>query len=189
MTTTKHKPLSETAAARDSKGDQQQTQPPAKESALRVAADESSSLLVRVAALLDADQPRQALDLLNRSKQQGDEVLNAQAVCQLRLGKFEQAMELLRGRVIASSSVCLRGDVPPPLAVNFATALLLMGNVPGCQSALFEIEDQQHSGVQQLQAAVRNWRKGLSFWEKVRLWLGDVPKRPITLDYAPGVLQ
>lgn len=156
--------------------------------AAQAAATNSPDVLTRAAALLDADQPQQALDLLNRAKLQGDAVLNAQAVCQLRLGKHEQAMELLRGRVIASSSVCLRGDVPTPLAVNFATALLLLGNVPGCQSALHEIEDKSHAGVVQLKAAVQQWRGGLSFWEKVRLWFGDTPSKPIHLEFPPGVL-
>jgi hypothetical protein len=146
-------------------------------------------LFEQVEALLASDQPQQALSLLNREKQKLEWMVNAQAVCQLRLGKFEQAMELLRGRVLAASSVCLRGDIPPALAVNFATALLLMGNVDGCVSALHDIKDQQHAGVRQLNAAIADWRRGLTFGQKVRLWFGSAPIRPVELGFPPGVLN
>jgi len=146
---------------------------------------EVSELLTKVAAALDAEHPRKALDLLQRWKVKSPWVTNAMAVCLMRLGDAPRAVEMLKGLVV-TSGVCFRSDVPAVFLTNFATALLMMDNVSGCESALVAISDQQDPGVQRLRNAIGQWWVGLSFWQKLRWYWGDTLGHPVKLDFPPG---
>ena len=142
-------------------------------------------LLDKVAAALDAGHPRKALELLQKCKVKSPWVSNAMAVCLLRLGDAPRALGMLKGLVV-TSGVCLRSDVPAVFLINFAAALLLTGNVGGCESALAAVPDRGDPGVQQLRNAIRQWWKGLSFWQKLRWHWGDMPDRAVPIDFPPG---
>jgi hypothetical protein len=148
---------------------------------------ESGAVLNQVETLLRAGQPRQALDLLARGKDHSPWSANATGVCLLRLGRADRAVELYRTLVL-SEGLFLRPDVPTAWKVNFATALLMADNLPGCVRVLAEMQEEHHPGVQRLRAALDRWHKGLAAWEKVRWFLGGQPARPVELDFPPGEL-
>src|SRR5262249_577514 len=72
---------------------------------------------------------------------------------------------------------------------NYATALLLSGNIAGGLRALDEVRDEQCPAVGRLREAVRRWERNLTFWQRVNWWLGGEPDRPLTLDFPPGDLE
>lgn len=131
-------------------------------------------------------QPKQALDLLARSKVHAPWSTNAIGVCLLRLGQADRAVELFRNLVL-SGSLFLRSDVPAAWMVNFATALLMADNLAGCVRLLAEIQED-HPAVQRLRAALQSWRDRLSVWEKIRWFLGGQPPRRVELEFLPGEL-
>jgi hypothetical protein len=142
-------------------------------------------LLAKVATSLDAGHPQKALELLQKSKVRSPWVTNAMAVCLLRLGDTTRAIEMLKGLVV-TSSVCFRTDVPAVFLTNFATALLMAHNVSGCLSALGAVRDDQGPSAQRLRSALRQWKAGLSFWQRLRWYWGDTPGSPIELGFPPG---
>ena len=149
---------------------------------------ETAALLQKVEQVLQAEGPEKAFELLARSKDNSPWVTNARGVCLLRLGEAARAVDLFRGLVLGAGGLCLRQDVPTVFKTNFATALLLTGNLAGFLSALGDTHDKEHPAVQRLGAALGRWRAGLSFWEKVRWYLGGEVGRPVTLDFPPGDL-
>lgn len=148
---------------------------------------EPSGLREQIEKLLQAGQPKKALDVLARTKDHSPWSTNAIAVCLLRLGQAEQAVELFRNLVL-SGSLFLRRDVPTAWKVNFATALLMTDNLPGCIQVLRDIQEEDHPGVQRLRKAIRQWEKELSLWEKIQWHLGGQPARCVRLNCPPGEL-
>jgi hypothetical protein len=148
---------------------------------------ESDADRTKVEKLLLAGQPRQALDLLARSKLRSPWASNATAVCLLRLGDASRAVEIYRSLVL-NGSLFLRPDVPTAWKVNFATALFLTDNLAGCVRLLEEIREEGHPGVQRLRAAVREWQARQSLWETIRRFFGGQPARRAELGFLPGEL-
>jgi hypothetical protein len=145
---------------------------------------EVTKLLDQVKSLLDAGKPHEALKLLSRD---GSEwARNARAVCYLRLGDAQAAVDMLRGLVV-SGHINLRHDAPLIFKTNFATALFLSGNIDGGASLLHDLRNERHDSVQKLRAAVEKWKSNMSFWEKLRWRLGG-KSAPFSLDYPPGDL-
>jgi predicted Zn-dependent protease len=145
------------------------------------------AVLDQAETLLRAGQPRQALDLLARSKADSPWATNATGVCLLRLGQADRAVELFRNLVL-SGGLFLRREVPTAWKVNFATALLMADNLAGGVRLLGEIQDEDHPGVRRLRAALQNWQGRLSVWEKIWWSLGGRPARRVELDFLPGEL-
>jgi hypothetical protein len=102
-------------------------------------------------------------------------------VCLLRLGEAGRAVDVFRGLVLIPGTVCVRPDAAPEHKSNFAAALLTAGNVAGGLRALDEVGDEGRPAVRRLRDAVRRWREGLSFWERLRWCLGGGPARPVAL--------
>lgn len=148
---------------------------------------EAVELLNKVEVLLREEQTQKALDLIRRSRVSSDWVTNAVGVCLLRLGQVQPAVDVLRGLVLAVG-VHLKPDAPAVFKTNFATALLLADNVSGCLSALADVNDEQNPTVQRLRAAVRGWKEGLTFWQKVQWYMGGHPARKVELAFTPGDL-
>lgn len=136
---------------------------------------------------LHASQPKKALDVLAQNKAYSAWSTNAVAVCLLRVGKADHAVQLLRNLVL-SGSVLLRPDVPTAWKVNFATALLMTDNLFGCIQVLRDIRDEHHPGVQRLRGAIRCWHRELTMAEKFLWFLGGQPARRVELDFLPGEL-
>lgn len=113
-------------------------------------------------------------------------VENARAVCLMRGGDPEGALEILRELVLEEDSVIVSGTVPRARVINLATALLLCGNVEGCAFALDDVEDDEPAKAP-LVAAIRAWEGGLSRWQRLRRALGSSLPGP-RLDFPPGVV-
>jgi hypothetical protein len=109
-------------------------------------------------------------------------------VCLLRLGNAQRAIELFRGLVLGPGGLVLRRDVPTAFKTNFATALLMDGNVAGCTSVLASLREEDHPAVRKLRAAVRRWQEAMSLWERVCWHFGSPPNRPVELGFEPGDL-
>jgi hypothetical protein len=149
---------------------------------------EVADLFRKVDELLREGQADKALDVLARAGVKSPWVTNALGVCQLRLGSVKVAVDLFRGLVLGAG-LLLRKDVPAVFKTNYATALLLSGNVDGCLVALGEVGDEQSPTVQRLREAVRRWQQRLTIWQKLNWWMGGQPDCPVTLDFLPGDLE
>src|SRR5262249_24966424 len=106
----------------------------------------------------------------------------------LRLGNTKVAVNTFRGLVLTAGGLVLRDDVPAVFKMNFATALLADGNLPGGLRVLDEVRDEGHPAVREVREAVRRWKAGMTVWP--RLWgsVGGQPPRPLVLDFALGRL-
>jgi hypothetical protein len=148
-----------------------------------------AEVLRKVERLLEEGQPENALKVISHARVQAPWVNNAIGVCLLRKGEAEEAARIFRGLTLASGGVTVRSDVPTVFATNFATALLLSNNVSGSESILHEVKDKTHPAVEQLEAAFRKWRSGLSLWQKLRMFFGETPDQAPVLDFPPGHLE
>jgi uncharacterized protein YceK len=142
-------------------------------------------ILSRVETELGNGDPQLALATVSRAKFNSPWAINARATCLLRLGQYQDAVDLLRGLVLGTGGVTYRQDVPTVFQANFATALLAVGNLSGCLSMLKNIKDQQHPAVRELHAAIERWNRDLSPWQKLRWRLGAEPTLP-SLDFPLG---
>src|SRR5579884_964758 len=148
---------------------------------------EFRAVLSRVEVLLQEGEPRQALQLLARSKLASPWATNATGVCLLRLGEAERAIALFRN-LLLSGGLFVRPEVPTAWKINFATALLLTDNAAGCVRLLAEIQEEDHPGVQRLRAAIRDWHNQLSGWQRIQWFLGRQPAHRVELRFPPGEL-
>lgn len=148
---------------------------------------ESSGLRDQIEKLLQAGRPKKTLDVLARSKDHSSWSTNAVAVCLLRVGQTDRAIELFRNLVL-SGNLLLRSDVPTTWKINFATTLLMSDNLFGCIRILRDVRDESHPSVQRLRGAIRQWEKELSLWEKIQWLLGGQPACRVRLDFPPGEL-
>ncbi|MEW4453472.1 hypothetical protein AB1L30_12425 [Bremerella sp. JC817] len=116
---------------------------------------------------------------------------NAKGVCLLRLGKFDAAVPLYREIVFNAGCVWVRPEVPTFYKVNFATALILSGNIDGGSNILAQSMDENNEAALRLQACVQRWRRSYPLWKKI-VWavgLGPANNAPLTLDFEPGVFE
>jgi tetratricopeptide (TPR) repeat protein len=149
---------------------------------------EGATPLERAEALLREGQPQKALDLLTRAGPPTPRLTNAVGVCLLRLGEAERAVDVFRGLVLLPGTICLRRDAAPEHKSNFAAALLAAGNVAGGLRALDEVGDEDRPAVRRLRDAVRRWREGLFFRQRLRWYLGGGPPHAVPLDSDFGEL-
>lgn len=141
--------------------------------------------LEQVRALLEQGHCAKALELL-RSKDRSPWAENARAVCLMRLGQPQQAVSIYRS-LLLRSDVLIREDAPAVFVVNFATALLLTGNIAGAISTLEEMPQKNDPGAGRLRKAIDRWRKSLSIVERLRFFFSDeLANRPVRLDFEPG---
>ena len=133
-------------------------------------------MLARVERELSYGRPKQALSVASRRNFNSPWAVNARATCLLRLGRYPEAVVLLRGLVLGSGGLSYRQDVPTIFQANFATALLASGNLSGCLSMLKSIQDTDHPAVVELRSAIDDWNHKLSPWQRLRWRLGaDLP--------------
>jgi len=149
---------------------------------------EVAALLDKIAMHLQKDQPTTALELIRKSKLRSPWIDNATAVCQMRQGNAEIAVQVLR-KLVLSQGILLRQDVPPVFKINFATALCMADNVSGCLNALAEIDAEDHPAVERLRRAIAKWKRGLTLWQRIRWRAGSAVGGPVRLDFPPGELR
>ena len=80
-----------------------------------------------------------------------------------------------------------RPDADPLFQANYATALLLDGNTEGVWGVFGGIGDRSHPAVARLDEAVRRWKAGMTFWERVAAARGVGGPR-FAIDFPPGHL-
>ena len=147
-----------------------------------------ADVLGKVKQLLDEQCPEKALEIITRSRLSSPWITNATGVCALRLGNTKQASGIFQG-LVGHLGVMLKPDAPLVFKTNFATALLASNNMAGCLSVLHEIGKEENPTVQRLRAAIREWKQGLSFWQKLKWYTGDFPEKPVVLGFPPGELE
>ena len=145
-------------------------------------------LIEQARHLLDVGKPQEAFDLINAKGSGAPAMKNARGVCLMRMQQPALAVRTYRSLVLDHNGISLRTDVPTLYKTNFATALLLDGNVSGCQSVLDEIRDENDPGVQKLRAVIQRWVSELSFLKRLAWTAGSQPAHPVTVDFVPGEL-
>jgi hypothetical protein len=148
----------------------------------------AQALLDQARHLLELGKPKEAFDLINAKGSGAPAMKNARGVCLMRMQQPALAVRTFRSVVLDHNGLSLRADVPTVYKTNFATALLLEGNVSGCQSVLDEIRDEDDPGVQKLRAVIRKWVAELSFLQKLAWKAGSQPVRAASIDFLPGDL-
>jgi hypothetical protein len=148
---------------------------------------EVASVLAKVKQLLDEHAPDKALDVIKRSRLQSPWITNATGVCAMRAGNAAQVTNVFRG-LVGHLGVMLRPDAPLVFKTNFATALLASNNLAGCLSVLHEIGQEDNPTVKQLRSAIQHWKQKLSLWQKFKWYTGDIPQKPVVLDFPLGEL-
>lgn len=148
------------------------------------------STLARAKQLIQQKKYALAIDQLHNS---GQDVMlkNAKGVCLLRLGNYAAAVNLYREIVFKPGCVWVRPDVPTVYKVNFATALLLTGNLEGGISILGQTLDESHPGVQRLRACIGQWKRKFSLWQRILLMcgFGDESQTVVPLDFELGLFE
>jgi hypothetical protein len=142
--------------------------------------------LQQVESRLAAGEPRQAIELLPKQATTDPWIENARGVCLMRLGQHEAAIALFRGLVLHEGSMFLRQDRPTGFATNFATALLLGGNLRGCISVLHDLNAVGDATSARLEHLIERWKRSLGWWERLRFSSYGMVARPVELDHAPG---
>ncbi|MEX0718458.1 MAG: hypothetical protein WD066_17825 [Planctomycetaceae bacterium] len=144
-----------------------------------------AATLRKVRTLVEAGRLQDAFDLANRGA--ADALLkNARGVCLLRMQRPEQAVRVYRELTLTGGGIVIRSNVPLIFKLNFATALLMSGNVGGCCEILHEIRNEDHPRITQLRAAIENWKSGLTLFQRLMWRLGNPPEIPATIDFVPG---
>lgn len=149
--------------------------------------EKSQDVLEAVRKLLHDNKPGEAAALLKRFGTSSPALVNAHGVALMRADDPLKAVEVFRRLCISEGGICLRPNLPLVFKTNFATALLLSGNVAGCTSLLEEIGERNDPRVRRLREVIRNWRRSLPRWQ--RWWFqisGSAPKTPVPFDEAPG---
>ena len=147
-----------------------------------------AALLAKVHKLLEAEDIKQALDLLLRTRSASLWSQNAIGVCQLRLGQTQAAIALFRGMVV-SETLLVRDHVPTVCRTNFATALLVSRNIPGCVAVLSELTPEDHPTVVKLNDAIKRWKSNLTLWQKIQWYTGTELNHAVELGFPPGDLE
>ncbi len=142
-----------------------------------------------IRGLLDAGRIDDAMHVIRQSGIASNELRNAMGVCLLRRGQYDKAIELYRLLVLNNGAVTIKNGVPDTYRCNFATALLLSGNIHGCLTMLADIRDSRHAGAVRLRTAVQRWKDSLTRWQRWRFALGSTTINvPVALDFPPGEL-
>jgi len=149
---------------------------------------EVASALAKVKQLLDEQCPDKALDVITRSRLSSPWITNATGVCAMRIGNAKSASGVFQG-LVGHLGVMLKPDAPLVFKTNFATALLASNNMAGCLSVLHEIGQEDNPTVKRLRAGIERWKQTLSFWQKLKWYTGDIPTKPIVLDFPLGELE
>ena len=146
---------------------------------------EDSDRLTQVDRLLREGRAQEALSLLPATDSPW--IRNARGVCLLRLGRPSQAIDALRDLVFNPGGFGVRPDADPVFQANYATSLLLDGNTDGFFGILGGIRQRTHPAVARLDGAIRRWKVGMTFWQRVASALGVGGPR-FSLDFPPGEL-
>lgn len=159
---------------------------PARDIRMVQTAIKTNVTLDRIRQLLAEGRAEDALVLINQRDDQSDLWQNARGVCLLRLGLYERAVQALRRIVFSDNAICVPEGIPALYRANFATALLLTHHMEGAIALIEHLEDDGHPYVRALRQAAQRWKQGLTLLQRMGLWAGWYPKKPVQLDFPPG---
>ncbi len=129
---------------------------------------------------------QQALAFLSNGNSVSQEVINARAVCLMRIGRTTDAIRILRSLMLPSGCTWMNPDLPVIYRTNFSTALLLEGLALGARNTLIEIKEKEHPSVVRLRNSVLKWENSLSWWQRLCWRMCLPPDAPIMIDFVPG---
>lgn len=139
----------------------------------------------RIRELLDKDRLQEALDLINRQRQETPEAQNARAVCLLRLGRVEEAASILRN-IAFRDLICMPDDAPLLFQLNFATAMLMANFKDAAFTVMDRLQSEKDPQAVELREAIARWKKNIGPLGRFCCRLGFYPKKPVKLDFPPG---
>ncbi|MCL5281618.1 MAG: hypothetical protein M1376_17100 [Planctomycetes bacterium] len=144
--------------------------------------------LQHIRELLDHDHPNEALNFITRSGNDSPEMENARGVCLLRLGRFDEAIKVLR-EVAFQGLPVIPHDVPALFQANFAVAMLRANRDKGAALMISDrLQGSEHPEAARLKAAVRQWKESLGPLGRLRCRLGLYPAQPVPLDEHAGAV-
>jgi sugar phosphate isomerase/epimerase len=147
-----------------------------------------SAALEHIRELLDHDRPGEALNFITHFGNSSPEMENARAVCLLRLGRLDEAIEVLRDLTFEGLQV-IPDHVPALFQVNFAIAMLRANRDKGGPLAISDrLTGNEHPEAARLKAAVDQWKKSLGPLGRLRCRLGLYPAQPVPLDERAGAV-
>lgn len=119
------------------------------------------------------------------------QVRNTLGVCLMRLGEFEQAVQVYRQLVLMPGSVTERAEISDVYKRNFATALLLRGFPSGALEVLASMHDSESLMSARIRASIKQWERSLSFfrWLDWKLNRIEPPNCRVPIDFDPGELD
>jgi len=135
--------------------------------------------------LLNQNRPHDALKFIENLGQKTPVMENARGVCLMRLGKFEEAISVLR-EVAFQGYICMPSDTPVLYQMNFAIAMLVSNHKEGAFPILNKLDEKVLPQIAKLEDAIRRWVKSLNFIEKCCYHIGLYPNKPVTIDFPPG---
>ncbi len=127
-----------------------------------------------IKSLINSNNIKDALEILNHSADKSLLFQNARAVCFMRENLLKEAIDLLRSLVFHDKSITADRNVPEMIHLNLAEAMLISGNISGAQS-LINACDEQSEQKEKLIQAVANWKRSLPFWKKLDILFGTLP--------------
>jgi hypothetical protein len=110
---------------------------------------------------------------------------NLLAVCHLRLSEAQQALDILRPMIFPDGGFLPKESAEPAWIVNFATAMILRGDLNAGRSALRWLKDPNHPEAVRLLGAVEAWKKSLGAGGRFKQAFGG--GKSISLNFPPGV--
>ena len=147
---------------------------------------DSVKIVLKASKLSDAGKHEEALHVLSAGSSNALSIVNARAVCQMRLGRHASALKTLRALVVQSGCTWMKRELPVIYRTNFVTAVLLSNLPNGVRETLFEIPETSHPSVIRLQDVLTAWQKSLSWWQRLNWKMGVAPAVPISLYFVPG---
>jgi hypothetical protein len=153
-----------------------------------ISLSEVAVVLAKVKQLLDEQCPEKAMDVITRNRFPSPWISNATGVCAMRLGNVKEAARVFQS-LVGHLGTLLKPEAPLVFKTNFATALLASNNMAGCLSVLHEIQQEDNLTVKRLREAIEQWKRSLTLWQKFKWYTGDIPTKPIALDFPLGELE
>lgn len=130
--------------------------------------------LEQVKQLVEENNIKNALSMLNCMNHKSVWCQNARAVCLMRLEKYEEAVKILTPLVFPGGGVLIGLGVPDKVKLNLAEAMLLTGNVAGAASLIESVKEDCIQLIK-LEQTIKRWKKTLPFFSRLEVWCGMLP--------------
>ncbi|MEZ6067102.1 MAG: hypothetical protein R3B90_15685 [Planctomycetaceae bacterium] len=139
--------------------------------------------LRKIYARLADGKVEEAMSLASSAGSSDARFRNAKAVCLMRLGRYSDAVQVLRQFVLESGGTWLRRDLPVVYKVNFGLALMLDGRTAGARDVISELRVDPDPAAVRLLQQYAEWKSKLSWWKR---WLASVGYEPAVVFTCAG---